>query len=143
MSREVIKTNKAPTPGNYSQAIKIDIGNGWLIYTAGQTGNFPNILDENESVVEGGIGPQTKRALNNLEEVLNEAGAGLMHVIKTTVYLENLERDKSEFEKFYKKFFDIRGINNLPSRSTVGVSKIPLATEDTIIEIDAVAYLPK
>lgn len=140
---EYIQTDKTPTPGNYSQAVIIDIGRGQLIYTAGQTGNIPSILNKDEPVIEGGIGPQTTQALKNLEAVLNSVGAGADHIIKTTVFLEDLDNDKPTFEKAYKSFFESRGVTRLPARSTVGVTRVPLATESTCVEIEAVAYLPK
>lgn len=144
MVPEIIKTDRAPTPGNYSQAFKIDVGTGYLVYTAGQTGNLPPIFDKNEGVKRGGISLQTKQALTNLEAVLAAAGGRVNHIIKTTVFLEDLERDKGGFEEAYLGFFGERGITKemLPARSTVQ-GRVPLATEPTIVEIEAVAFIPK
>jgi len=138
-----VKTNKAPTPGDYSQALKVDIGYGWVVQTAGQTGNLPPMIDKDEPVIAGGIGPQTRQTLKNLEAVLEAAGADWKNVYKTTVFLEDLGGNKPGFDVAYKEFFRERGIKNLPARSTVGVARVPLATEPTLVEIDAVAYIPK
>jgi 2-iminobutanoate/2-iminopropanoate deaminase len=138
-----IRSYRAPTPGNYSQAVVVDVGAGFLIYTAGQTGNLPALENKDEHVVEGGIGPQTNRALLNLEAVLQAAGASIGHIVKTTVYLEDLACDKAEFERAYVEFFSKRTSTTLPARSIVGVKNVPLAFEPTVVEIEAIAYVPK
>jgi 2-iminobutanoate/2-iminopropanoate deaminase len=139
---KTIRTRNAPTPGNYSQARVVDVGTGRWIYTSGQTGNLPPIISGKEGVISADIGIQTKRTLYNLEAVIKEAGGEMRHVVKTTVFLENLERDKAGFERAYKEFFKERGLgNSLPARSTVG-ARVPLADEATVVEIEAVAYVP-
>jgi 2-iminobutanoate/2-iminopropanoate deaminase len=143
MAPEIIRTDRAPTPGNYNQAFKVDVGLSYLLYTAGQTGNLPSIEDIDEPVVEGGIGPQTTQTLKNIEAVLAAAGGTLQHVIKTTVFLEDFA-DKAGFEEAYTGYFSEKGVSKdiLPARSTVE-ARVPLATENTLVEIEAVAYIPK
>jgi 2-iminobutanoate/2-iminopropanoate deaminase len=143
--QEIIRTEKAPTPGNYNQAIKVDAGPGYLIFTAGQTGNLPQNIDKDEGVIDGGIIPQTRQALNNLEAVIQKAGGTFRNVIRVGVFVKDLKKDKHGFEKAYTEFLNERGINkeNYPVRTTVEVSEIPLPEESTIVEIDAVAYVPK
>jgi len=131
-----ICTSKAPAPGNYSQARVVDLGNVLAVYTAGQTGNIP----ETDEVVEGGIGPQTQRALENIVAVLGDVGGSRNDIVATTVYMKDMVRNKAGFEQEYKSFFE--GCI-LPARALVEVSEIPLPTEDTIVEISAVAHVAK
>jgi len=136
--KQKIETKRAPQPGNYSQGIKVDLGNYVVLYTSGQTGNIPHVQDE--PVAEGGIGMQTARALENVRGIVEAAGGSLEHVVKVTVFMENMERDKSGFEAVYRRFFSD---TTPPARSLVEVKRVPLASEDTIVEIEAIAYIPK
>ena len=133
--QETIFTKNAPEPGNYSQGKVVDLGEYYVVYTAGQTGNFP----DSDEVVEGGCGAQTKMALENILSIIKEVGGDKDDIVKTTVFLKNIKNDKKDFEKEYVKFFS----NNLPARSLVEVSEIPLCSEDTVVEIEAVAYIKK
>ncbi len=118
-----IATNKAPAAiGPYSQAI----GLGNLIFTSGQIG-----LTSEGALVEGGIVEQTKQVLTNLSEVLEEAGSSLSNVLKTTVFLANME-DFAEVNKIYADFF----ADHKPARSTVAVKTLPL---NVSVEIEAIA----
>ncbi len=118
-----IATNKAPAAiGPYSQAI----GLGNLIFTSGQIG-----LTSEGTLVEGGIVEQTKQVLTNLSEVLEEAGSSLSNVLKTTVFLANME-DFAEVNKIYADFFG----DHKPARSTVAVKTLPL---NVSVEIEAIA----
>lgn len=136
--KQEVKTLRAPKPGNYSQGIKVDLGNYIVLYTSGQTGNIPNVQDE--PVVEGRIEMQTTQALENIRGIVEAAGGRLEHVVKVTVFMENMERDKSGFEAVYRRFFSG---TTFPARSLVEVKRVPLTSEDTIVEIEAIAYIPK
>ncbi|MAB81256.1 MAG: reactive intermediate/imine deaminase [Planctomycetes bacterium] len=119
-----VTTKEAPAAiGPYSQAIRA----GDLIFCSGQipidpaTGNF----------VEGGIEEQTRRCLENLQNVLAEAGSGLERAVRMTVFLKNME-DFPRVNEVYATFFS----NVPPSRATVEVSRLP---KDAMVEIDCIA----
>jgi 2-iminobutanoate/2-iminopropanoate deaminase len=122
--REVIATPNAPQAiGPYSQAIR---ANGF-IFTSGQIPLDPST----QQIVEGGVAAQTEQALTNLEAILKASGSGLDKVVRTTVYL----RDMNEFaamNEVYARFFP----QPAPARSTVEVARLP---KDVRIEIDAIA----
>lgn len=105
---------------------------GDFIYTAGQVG-----------VVDGNIHPdiaeQTTQALENLHSVLVEAGTDLGHVVKTTVYLTDME-DFEKMNEAYKTVFEAAGAK--PARTTVGVKELPRIADNPLrVEIEAVAYV--
>jgi len=123
---DTIATDAAPKAiGPYCQAIT---HNG-LIYCSGQIPLDPKTM----KVVEGGIEEQTERVLSNLTAVLNAAGSSLSKVLKTTVFLSNLE----EFSKMNAVFERAFG-SHKPARSTVQVARLPL---DVKVEIECFASL--
>ncbi len=118
-----ISTNKAPAAiGPYSQAINI----GDMIFTSGQ---IP--LNAYGALVEGDISVQTKQVLTNLSEVLVASGSSLKNVVKTTIFLANME-DFADVNKVYAEFFG----THKPARSTVAVKTLPLKVG---IEIEVIA----
>ncbi len=120
-----VKTEKAPAAiGPYSQAIII----GGFVFCAGQIG-----LDPKTGRLVEGVEAQTKRALENLSAVLEAAGSSLENVVKTTIYLKNIE-DFEHVNKVYSKFFG----NTKPARSTVEVSNLP---KGALVEIEAIAVV--
>jgi 2-iminobutanoate/2-iminopropanoate deaminase len=122
-----VSTAHAPAAiGPYSQAIKI----GELIYTSGQIPLDP----VSGQMIEGGIGPQTKRVLENLQAVLQAAGSDLGRVIKTTVFLKNMA-DFAAMNEVYAAFLAPEGVV-APARSTVEVARLP---KDALVEIEVVA----
>jgi len=126
MGKKVIKTKEAPAAiGPYSQAILV---NG-MLYTSGQIPLDP----ESGEVTGGSIREQTQRVLRNLEAVLNAAGAGLNDVVKTTVFLKNME-DFAEMNSVYSLYFT----GSFPARSAVQVARLP---KDVMVEIEAVAFI--
>lgn len=135
--RDCITTLHAPTPGNYSQGRVVDLENHYVVHCAGQTGNNPETKEE--AIVEGGIGPQTIQALHNIEAVLAEVGGSLRDVVDMTVFMKDMERDKATFEVAYTQIMK----PPLPARALVEVSEIPLVTEDSVVELKAVAYVRK
>lgn len=135
MFQKIITTDSAPSPGNYSQGRAIDLGSHVVLYTAGQTGNNP-ISGE---VVSGGCGLQTRQALQNILAIVLGTGGKKEDIVKITVFLTDMKNDKAEFEKEYINFF----LGDLPARSVVEVSQIPLYDENTIVEVEAIAYIKK
>jgi 2-iminobutanoate/2-iminopropanoate deaminase len=119
-----VQTDDAPKAiGPYSQAIKAS----GLIFASGQIPLDPATMQ----IVEGGIAEQTERVLNNLSAVLQAAGSSLERVVKTTVFLADLE-DFAVMNETYGRFFG----EPAPARSTVQVSRLP---RDVRIEIDVIA----
>jgi 2-iminobutanoate/2-iminopropanoate deaminase len=124
--KKIIATDKAPAAiGPYSQAIL----SGDFIFTAGQIALSPSTGEFAADTVEG----QTEQVLKNLAEVLKQAGAGLEHVVKTTVYLTSPEHF-APMNNIYMKFFT----DNPPARSAVFVRALP---KNALVEIDAIAGL--
>lgn len=125
MSKEVLATPKAPKAlGPYSAGVKV----GQFVYTAGQLGLDP----VSNNLVEG-IEAQTRQALNNLSAILEAAGGSLANVVKTTVFLQDLN-DFAAMNAVYATFFT----ENPPARSTVQVAALPKAG---LVEIEAIAIL--
>ena len=125
MKQQIIHTQNAPNAiGPYSQATVYDK----FIFASGQlpidptTGKFP----------EGGIKEQTKQSILNLKAILSEAGSGLECVLKTNVYLNNMD-DFAAMNQVYAEFFT----KEYPARSAVQVAKLP---KNALVEIEAVAY---
>jgi 2-iminobutanoate/2-iminopropanoate deaminase len=120
-----IQTNKAPAAiGPYSQAI----ATGPLLFTSGQIPLRPD-----GSLVEGGIELQTQQVLENLSAVIEAAGATPGQVVKTTVFLKNLE-DFAAMNTIYAATFG----SHCPARSTVQVARLP---RDVLVEIEAIVSL--
>ena len=122
--KEFIETKDAPKPiGPYSQAVRA----GGFIFVSGQIPLDP----ATGQVVEGNIVPQTRQALNNLAAILREAGSSLEKVVKTTVFLANLD-DFSSFNQVYGEFLGA----SRPARATVQVARLP---KEALLQIDAIA----
>ena len=122
---KIIQTPNAPSAiGPYSQAIIA----GDLLFTSGQ---IP--LRANGSLVDGDIAEQTLQVMANLKAVIEAAGADLSKVIKTTVFLKNLD----DFAAMNKVYGDTFG-SHAPARSTVQVAKLP---RDVLVEIEAIVAL--
>ena len=153
-----VRTDKAPEPGCYSQAVSVDVGTHSLLFLSGQTGNVPGLA--NEPVVWGGVGQQTTRALKNILAIVEEAGGSTYDIVDVKVFLkdspgkgEKRARARTEsrvaFAEAYKRFFESHGrselMRNLPARTMVWVSEVPLEypTEETLIEITAMAVIPR
>ncbi len=127
-TKKAVESPDAPKAiGPYSQAI---IANGF-IFVAGQVGADP----KTGQLVEGGIEAQTEQVLKNIEAVLKASGSSLDDVVKTTVFLADLN-DFAKMNEVYAKRFK----TPFPARSTVQVSRIP---RDAKIEIEGVAVVRK
>lgn len=123
---QVIATEKAPKAiGPYSQAL-VHAG---LVFVSGQIPLNP----ESGSLLTGSIEEQTRQVLKNISAILQEAGSELSNVIKTTVYLKDMN-DFDEMNRVYGEHFT----KNKPARATVQVARLP---KDVSIEIDAIAAI--
>lgn len=125
--RKTIHTDNAPAAiGPYVQAVAV----GNLLYTSGQipidpaTGAFPV-----------GIAAQVEQVLCNVRAILAEAGCGMEHVIKTTVFLKDMH-DFAAMNEVYARFFSA---DALPARSAVEVARLP---KDALVEIEVIANVP-
>ena len=126
MKKEEIKTERAPKAiGPYSQGVKI----GRHLFLSGQIPIEPT----SGEVLSGSVEAQTRQVLKNLQAVLEEAGATLNDVVKTTVYLRDLSAF-AEMNSVYGEFFSAP----YPARATVGVSALPKGSG---VEIDAIAVI--
>jgi 2-iminobutanoate/2-iminopropanoate deaminase len=122
--RYVIDTADAPKVyGTYSQAIK---ANGFA-FVSGQLAIDP----ATQQLVAGGIAEQTERVIRNVAAILEAAGSDLESVVKTTVFLKNIQ-DFAAMNEVYGKYFR----SEHPARATVEVARLP---KDALIEIDAIA----
>ncbi|MBM4430633.1 MAG: RidA family protein [Chloroflexi bacterium] len=124
MNKKTISTDKAPAAiGPYSQGIIL----GNLVFTAGQVG----ILPGTKEFAGPDIASQTRQALQNVQAVLEATGSCLHHVVKTTVFLQDME-EFSQMNEVYAQFFQ----ENPPARSTVQVAALPMGAR---VEIEAIA----
>jgi 2-iminobutanoate/2-iminopropanoate deaminase len=129
--RKIVSTDRAPkTIGPYSQAVIDDMsrpGSRQLVFLSGQIALDP----ASGQVVQGDIAAQTERVLENIKAVLEAAGASFESVLKTTVYLKDMD-DFSKMNEVYGRYFK----ENPPARTTVQAAKLP---RDVMVEIDAIA----
>lgn len=122
----IITTDKAPKAiGPYSAGVKA----GHFVYTAGQLGINPQA----GKMVEGGIEAETRQALTNLKNILEAAGSSLGGVVKTTVFLRDIN-DFAAMNGVYAEFFT----ENFPARSAIQVAALPLGAA---VEVEAVAMV--
>lgn len=123
--KKIISTPKAPAAiGPYSQAIEF---NG-MIFTSGVIPIDP----ATNTLVEGDITVQAKQAIGNLAALLEEAGSGTDKVIKTVVFIKDMN-DFAKVNEIYAQYFT----KDFPARSCVEVARLP---KDVLIEIEAIAY---
>ena len=124
MKKEIIQTPNAPAPvGPYSQAVKA----GNTLYCSGQ---IP--LNPANGTIPDGIEVQTRQVLENLEAVLKAGGADFGSVVKTTVFL----KDMNDFPAMNTIYAEAFGETSAPARSTVQVARLP---KNVLIEIDVIA----
>ncbi|HLE86999.1 MAG TPA: RidA family protein [Candidatus Brocadiaceae bacterium] len=125
MEKSVISTKNAPAAiGPYSQAIKV----GNLVFVSGQ---IP-IVPATGEILRGDIKLQTRQALENLKHIMEAAGSSLDNVVKTTVFMKDLN-DYTEINDVYKEFFS----NKPPARAAIQAARLP---RDVGVEIEAVAF---
>ncbi|MGK7880814.1 MAG: RidA family protein [Crocosphaera sp.] len=126
----VIRTDNAPAPvGPYNQAIA---ARGQLLFLAGQ---IPLDPTTGELVGEDDISQQTQRVMENIEAILEAAGASWQNVVKTTVFLSNLA-NFAPMNQVYGQYFNPE---NAPARACVEVSRLP---KDVLVEIECIAVMP-
>jgi 2-iminobutanoate/2-iminopropanoate deaminase len=123
--KNVVTTDRGPKPiGPYSQAVQC---NGF-IYLSGQVA-----LDPKTGEIKGGdIREQTQQVLENIKGILEAAGANLHHVVKTTVFLKDMN-DFAGMNEVYAKYF----ASDFPARSTVEVAALPRGAS---VEIEVIAH---
>lgn len=127
MDKRIVTAKGAPVPvGPYNQAVVA----GNLVYTAGQIPIDPRT----NQLVGSNAGEQAQQVLSNLKAVLEASGSALTKVVKTTVFLKDLN-DFNAMNEVYARFFDAAGA---PARSTIQVARLP---KDALVEIEAVATL--
>ena len=125
--RIVVRTDAAPAPfqgAPYSQAIR----NGDLVFVSGQLGLKPG-----ETAISGTIQDQTEQIFRNLKAILEEAGSSLDRIVKTTVFLTDLNSFQGMNEVYARHVGEER-----PARSTVEISALP---SGALVEIEAIATL--
>jgi 2-iminobutanoate/2-iminopropanoate deaminase len=126
MNKIIINTNKAPKAiGPYSQGVSV----GQFIFTAGQIAIDP----ASGNIIEGGIEAETKQALLNIKNILESAGSDMNMIVKTTVFLNDIN-DFNRMNEVYKTFFE----HEPPARSTIQVAALP---KGAAIEIEAIALI--
>ena len=128
MSKDVVRTETAPAPfqgAPYSQAIKA----GTFVFISGQLALQPG----QKELMGGEIGAQTEQVFANLRAILEEAGSSLDQLVKTTVFLQNLD-DFAGMNEVYAKHVG----STPPARSTVEVAKLP---SGALVEIEAIALV--
>jgi 2-iminobutanoate/2-iminopropanoate deaminase len=124
--KKIIKTEKAPKAiGPYSAGVKTEK----FIYTAGQLG----IVPETGNIIDGGVESETRQSLTNIKNILEEGGSSLNSVVKTTVFLRDMN-DFSLMNSIYAEFF----LEDPPARSTVQVAALP---KGAAVEIEAIALV--
>ena len=127
MDKRVIRTEAAPAPfqgAPYNQAIVV----GELVFVAGQLG-----LEPGDTAIEGDVATQTGQALSNLAAILEAAGSSMDKLVKTSVFLSDLDDFQGMNEVYAAKVGD-----RPPARSTFQVAKLP---SGALVEIEAVAHL--
>ena len=124
--KDIVLTDKGPKPiGPYSQAVKC---NGFL-FASGQVALDPR----SNEFIGGDIRQQTERAMENIKAVVEAAGSNLHHVVKSTVFLKDMN-DFAAMNEAYGKYFAAAP----PARSTVQVARLP---KDALVEIEVIATL--
>ena len=126
MTNQVIHTENAPAAiGPYSQAVKA----GNLLFVSGQVPFVPETME----IVEGDVKAQTAQSLKNLQAILKEAGADFSNVVKTTVFIKDMN-EFAQINEVYGEFFG----ENKPARACVEVARLP---KDVKVEIELIAVL--
>ena len=124
MKHQVIHTDKAPKAiGPYSQAVKA----GNMLFVSGQVPFVPETME----IVEGDVKAQTAQSLKNVQAILAEAGLDFSHVVKSTVFIKDMN-EFAQINEVYAEFFG----ENKPARACVEVARLP---KDVKVEIEVIA----
>ncbi len=123
--KQIIHTHEAPAPiGPYSQAVRM----GHTVYTSGQIAIDP----ETGLLIQGNISEETHQVMRNMQAVLQAAGLGFEHVLKSTIFITNMD-DFAAINEVYGSYFDSE---TAPARETVQVARLP---KDVRVEISMIA----
>lgn len=123
---EPVATDRGPKAiGPYSQAVR---ANGF-VFVSGQIALDP----QTQQIIEGGVAQQTERVIENLKAIVEAAGSSLPRVVKTTVFLIDMN-DFAAMNEVYSRYF----VHPTPARSTVAVARLP---RDVRVEIDLIALV--
>ena len=123
--KQIIHTHEAPAPiGPYSQAVRM----GDTVYTSGQIAIDP----ETGLLIQGNISEETHQVMRNMQAVLQAAGLGFEHVLKSTIFITNMD-DFAAINEVYGSYFDSE---TAPARETVQVARLP---KDVRVEISMIA----
>ena len=126
MKHQVVHTDNAPKAiGPYSQAVKA----GNMLFVSGQVPFVPETME----IVEGDVKAQTAQSLKNVQAILAEAGLDFSHVVKSTVFI----KDMNEFAKINEVYAEFFG-ENKPARACVEVARLP---KDVKVEIEVIAVI--
>ncbi|MEO8862669.1 MAG: RidA family protein [Ginsengibacter sp.] len=126
MDKKIIKTDQAPDPiGPYSQAVQAS----GMLFISGQIALKPGT----SKLITGNIADEATQVMNNLKAILTEAGLGFNHVIKTTIFLKDMDLFAA-VNSIYGEFFE----SDFPARETVAVKGLP---KDVNVEISMIAAL--
>jgi 2-iminobutanoate/2-iminopropanoate deaminase len=129
MTKQIIQTDLAPAPvGPYNQAI---VATGRMLFVSGQIAIDPTT---NKLVYDGDVAKQTERVMANLDAILTAAGATFEDVVKTGVYLKDMN-DFAKVNAIYARYFDEA---TAPARACVEVARLP---KDVLVEIDCIAVI--
>lgn len=129
MTKQIIQTDLAPAPvGPYNQAI---VATGRMLFVSGQIAIDPAT---NQLVYEGDVAKQTERVMANLAAILKEAGATFEDVVKTGVFLKDMN-DFATVNGVYGRYFNEA---TAPARACVEVARLP---KDVLVEIDCIAVI--
>ena len=124
MKHQVIQTDNAPKAiGPYSQAVKA----GNMLFVSGQVPFVPETME----IVEGDVKAQTAQSLKNVQAILAEAGLDFSHVVKSTVFIKDMN-EFAQINEVYAEFFG----ENKPARACVEVARLP---KDVKVEIEVIA----
>jgi 2-iminobutanoate/2-iminopropanoate deaminase len=129
MSKQIIQTSLAPAPvGPYNQAIA---ATGKMLFVSGQIAIDPST---NRLVHQGDVAQQTEQVMANLAAILKEAGASFVDIVKTGVFLKDMN-DFATVNEVYARYFDEA---TAPARACVEVARLP---KDVLVEIDCIAVI--
>jgi 2-iminobutanoate/2-iminopropanoate deaminase len=129
MTKKIIRTEFAPAPvGPYNQAV---IASGEMLFVAGQ---IPLNPQTGNLVGEGDIAQQTKQVMGNIAAILEAAGTNWENVVKTSVFLKDLQ-DFNAMNQVYSEYF---AEDTAPARACVEVSRLP---KDVLVEIECIAVI--
>lgn len=123
-----------PKPSGFSRGIRVDLGNFSMLFISGTAS-----IDENgKSIHIGDFRKQTERTYYNIKKLLESEGATWKNVVKTTVYIKDIEQNYDEFNKIRIEFFEKEGV--IPYPASVGV-QATLCRPELLIEMDAIAII--